>query len=133
VTVVSALIVSALVAVGVFLLLQRTLTRIILGLGLLGHAANLLLLIVGGHAGYAPIVGEYPEGETVADPVPQALALTAIVISFGITAFLLALAYRSWQLTHDDEVEDDVEDRRIARLADRRHLHDHPEDEEVTP
>ncbi|HEX2577011.1 MAG TPA: NADH-quinone oxidoreductase subunit K, partial [Aquihabitans sp.] len=44
----------------------------------------------------------------------QALALTAIVISFGVTAFVLALAYRSWQLTGDDLVEDDVEDRRIA-------------------
>jgi multicomponent Na+:H+ antiporter subunit C len=39
-----------------------------------------------------------------------------VVITFGITAFLLALAYRSWILTRDDEVEDDVEDRRIARL-----------------
>ena len=53
----------------------------------------------------------------MADPLPQALALTAIVISFGITAFLLALAYRSWVLRSDDEVEDDVEDRRIAKLA----------------
>jgi multicomponent Na+:H+ antiporter subunit C len=43
------------------------------------------------------------------------MALTAIVISFGVTAFLLALAYRSWVLTHDDEVEDDVTDRLIAR------------------
>jgi multicomponent Na+:H+ antiporter subunit C len=50
--------------------------------------------------------------------MPQALALTAIVISFGLTAFLLALAYRSWQLTGDDLVEDDVEDRRIAREGD---------------
>ncbi len=128
-TVVPALIVAILFAVGVYLLLQRTLTRIILGLGILGHAANLLLLIVGGPAGFAPIVGEYPAGEPVADPVPQALALTAIVISFGITAFLLALAYRSWVLTHDDEVEDDVEDRRIARVAeDRRHHHDRERD-----
>lgn len=116
-SVVAALIVAALFAVGVYLLLQRTLTRIILGLGILGHAANLLLLIVGGPAGFAPIIGKYPDGEPVADPIPQALALTAIVISFGITAFLLALAYRSWVLTHDDEVEDDVEDRRIAEHA----------------
>ncbi len=114
-SIVLALIVSALFSVGVYLLLQRTLPRIILGLGILGHAANPLLLIVGGRAGFAPIIGTYPEGQPVADPIPQALALTAIVISFGITAFLLAIAYRSWVLTHDDEVEDDVEDRRIAR------------------
>ena len=62
-------------------------------------------------------VGGFDEGERVADPLPQALALTAIVIAFGITAFLLAVAYRSWVLNHDDEVEDDVEDRRIARLG----------------
>jgi multicomponent Na+:H+ antiporter subunit C len=102
---------------GVYLLLQRTLSRIILGLALMAHAANLLLMVVGGPAGRPPIVGAFAEGEAVADPLPQALALTAIVISFGITAFLLALAYRSWVLNRDDEVEDDVEDRRIAQLA----------------
>lgn len=116
---VPALIVAVLFSVGVFLMLQRTLTRIILGLVLLGHAANLLLMVVGGHAGTAPVIGEFVDGDAVADPLPQALALTAIVISFGITAFLLALAYRSWVLTRDDEVEDDVEDRRIARLGEQ--------------
>ncbi|MGA1747916.1 MAG: NADH-quinone oxidoreductase subunit K, partial [Ilumatobacteraceae bacterium] len=49
------------------------------------------------------------------DPLPQALALTAIVITFGVTAFLLALGYRSWQITSDDMVEDDLEDRFLAR------------------
>ena len=88
-----------------------------LGIALMAHAANLLLMVVGGRAGRPPIVGGFAEGDTVADPLPQALALTAIVISFGITAFLLALAYRSWVFNRDDDVEDDVEDRRIARLA----------------
>jgi multicomponent Na+:H+ antiporter subunit C len=110
-----ALAVGALYAVGTYLLLQRSLTRIVLGLAALGHGANLLLLLAGGRAGRAPIVAG--AADDVSDPLPQALALTAIVITFGVTAFLLALAYRSWQLTHDDEVEDDVEDRRIARLA----------------
>jgi multicomponent Na+:H+ antiporter subunit C len=117
VNVTSALIVAVLVGTGVYLLLQRTLSRIVLGLALIAHGANLLLMVVGGRAGRPPIVGAFAEGEAVADPLPQALALTAIVISFGITAFLLALAYRSWVLRHDDEVEDDVEDRRIAKLA----------------
>ena len=49
------------------------------------------------------------------DPLPQALALTAIVITFGVTAFLLALGYRSWQISRDDKVEDDLEDRMVAR------------------
>ncbi len=116
-SVVSALIVAVLFGCGVYLVLQRTLSRIILGLALVAHAANLLLMVVGGRAGRPPLVGAFEEGEVVADPLPQALALTAIVISFGITVFLLSLAYRSWVLTHDDEVEDDVEDRRIAQLG----------------
>ncbi len=50
----------------------------------------------------------------MADPLPQAMILTAIVITLGVTAFLLAMAYRSWQLQGNDEVQDDAEDRRIA-------------------
>ena len=113
-----AVTIGVLYACGTFLLLQRALTRIVLGLAMLGHGANLLLLAGGGRAGAAPIVGsgDAASGTPVADPLPQALALTAIVITFGITAFLLALAYRSWVIRRDDEVEDDVEDRRIARL-----------------
>ena len=49
-----------------------------------------------------------------ADPLPQALALTAIVITFGVTALLFALAFRSWLLTRDDEVQDDVADRTVG-------------------
>ena len=75
----------------------------------------------------APIVGS-TGGERFADPMPPALALTAIVISFAVTAFLLALAYRSWQLTGNDLVEDDVEDRRIAVMAAAAEA----DDEEVT-
>ena len=108
-----AVVVGVLYAVGTYLLLQRNLTQVVIGLALMGHGANLLLLMAGGPAGQAPITGS--GGERFADPLPQALALTAIVITFGVVAFLLALAYRSWQLRHDDEVEDDVEDRRIAR------------------
>jgi multicomponent Na+:H+ antiporter subunit C len=106
---------GVLFAVGTYLILQPTLTRIIIGLAVLGHGANLLLLLAGGRAGRAPIVGDADAGG-FADPRPQALALTAIVITFGIVAFLLALAYRSWTLTGNDEAEDDIEDRRIATL-----------------
>lgn len=104
---------AVLFSLGTWLLLQRSLTRTIIGLGLLGHGANLLLLLSGRRRGVAPFVGSM-EGHRVADPMPQALALTAIVISFGLSAFLLAVAYRSWQLTGDDLAEDDLEDRRIA-------------------
>lgn len=110
-----AITVAVLYGAGTYLLFQRNLSRIVLGLAVLGHGANLLLLLAGGRAGRAPIVGV--EGGPAADPIPQALALTAIVITFGVSAFLLALSYRSWLLNRSDEVEDDVEDRRIAGLT----------------
>lgn len=113
--VVMVLAVATLYATGAYLLLQRNLSRIVIGLALLGHGANLLLLMAGGRAGLAPIVGE--NRGPYADPLPQALALTAIVITFGVSAYLLALAYRSWFMTQSDEVEDDVEDRRIAEMT----------------
>ncbi len=100
-------------ASGTYLLLQRRLSRILIGVGLVGHGANLMLL-TSGRGGLAPIIGTADPSE-FADPMPQALALTSIVITFGVTAFLLALGYRSWRITRDDVVEDDVEDRYIAR------------------
>ena len=107
---------GVLFATGTYLLLQKLLSRIIVGLGLIAHGANLLLLGSGGEPGRPPVLGA--GGRTsglLSDPLEQALVLTAIVITFGVTAFLLALAYRSWTETGHDEVEDDVEDRRIAR------------------
>ena len=112
-----ALTIGVLYGAGVWLLLQRSLSRIVIGLAMIGHGANLLLLSAGGPAGDPPVAGADPA--TTADPLPQALALTAIVITFGVSAFLLALAYRSWLQRRDDEVEDDVEDQRIARIQAR--------------
>jgi multicomponent Na+:H+ antiporter subunit C len=103
---------ASLFAIGTYLLLQRKLSRIIIGLGLLTHGAN-VLLITAGRRGDPPIVGTGPES-AFADPLPQALALTAIVITFGVTVLLLSLAFRSWLLTRDDEVQDDVGDRAVA-------------------
>jgi multicomponent Na+:H+ antiporter subunit C len=113
--VVMATTVAVLYGAGAYLLMQRNLSRIVIGLAVLGHGANLLLLMAGGRAGRAPIVGE--AAGPASDPLPQALALTAIVITFGVSAFLLTLAYRSWLISRSDEVEDDVEDRRIAEMA----------------
>lgn len=112
--VVMVIVIAVLYGTGAYLLMQRNLSRIVIGLGLLGHGANLLLLIAGGRAGDAPIVstGDGP----YADPLPQALVLTAIVITFGVSAYLLALAYRSWAVRRTDEVEDDVEDARLAAM-----------------
>lgn len=99
---------------GTWLLLQRRLSRIIVGIGLIGHGSNILLMTSSDGRGVPPIIGS-ADPTDFADPLPQALALTSIVITFGVTAFLFALGFRSWKLTNDDVVEDDVEDRYIAR------------------
>jgi multicomponent Na+:H+ antiporter subunit C len=103
---------AGLFGIGTYLVLQRKLSRIIIGLGLISHGANVLFLMSGRRGG-APLIGRGDPAE-FADPMPQALALTAIVITFGVTAFLLALAFRSYLLTNDDEVQDDIEDRLVA-------------------
>lgn len=111
-------VIVVLVTAGVYLLLERSLSRVLIGTILLGNGVNLLFLVAGGAAGRPPILGTDEQGAQ-SDPLPQAMVLTAIVITLGMTAFLLAMAYRSWQLHRHDEVQDDVEDRRIARLAAR--------------
>lgn len=108
-----AVVIGGLYAAGFYLMLSRSLMRVLLGVVVLGHASNLLLQVAGGPPGRAPIVGAVPPGSS-ADPLPQALALTAVVITFALTTFLLALGYRSFVLVGHDEVQDDVEDRRIA-------------------
>jgi multicomponent Na+:H+ antiporter subunit C len=112
-TVVLPVIIGGLYAAGVYLLLDRSLTRVLLGFLLLGNATNLLLLSTGGVAGLAPILG-YAEPDEMSDPLPQALILTAIVITFAASAFLLAMIYRSWRLVRQEVVGIDEEDRRVA-------------------
>jgi multicomponent Na+:H+ antiporter subunit C len=115
-TVVLPVIIGVLYAAGVYLLLDRSLTRVLLGVLLLGNATNLLLLSAGGPSGSAPILG-YSEPEDMSDPMPQALILTAIVITFGVSAFVLAIIYRSWRLVRQEVVGVDEEDRRVARRS----------------
>ncbi len=116
-----AFVVGALFAVGVYLLLQRNLIRILFGVIVLTNAVNVLILTMGRLTrGAAPLI---PEGEETmvgvfANPLPQALILTAIVISFGLAAFVLALIYRS-------EKAFGTLDSNNLRLADR------PEDTEA--
>jgi multicomponent Na+:H+ antiporter subunit C len=99
----AALIVGILAAAGTYLVLQRGIVRITLGFVLLGHAATTALLAAGGVARRdLAFVGA---AGTPGDPLPQAFALTAIVISFGVTAFLLTLAYRGRDTLGHDDVE----------------------------
>lgn len=111
-----ALVAGALVAAGVYLVLERSLTRILVGVLLASNGVNVLFLVASGAAGGAPITG-VTDPQDMSDPLPQAFVLTAIVITLAVTAFLLALAYRSFQISGHDEVSDDVEDAAIRRLA----------------
>ncbi len=109
--------VGVLVGAGVYLTLERTLSRIFIGLALITNGVNVLILAMGGAGGLPPLLGG--DADTIVDPMPQALILTSIVLSLGTTAFGLALAYRQWLLTGNDEVVDDIEDRRVARKSRR--------------
>jgi multicomponent Na+:H+ antiporter subunit C len=123
VSVVLAVLVGVLVAGGVVLLLERSLTRVLIGAVLLGNGINVMILAMGGVAKDAPIIGTSPQADQN-DPLPQVMILTSIVITFAMTAFLLALAYRSWQLQGHDEVQDDVEDRLVATREEAAELED---------
>jgi multicomponent Na+:H+ antiporter subunit C len=102
----AAIAVGILVAAGVYLILQRGLVRVIIGFVLLGHAANVLLVAAGGmRLRGAPLLGT-GDPAAMADPLPQAFVLTAIVITFGITIYLLALARSGG----DDDPGDDAHD-----------------------
>ncbi len=102
-----AMVIGTLYGGGLYLMMRRNLVQLIIGLGLLSHGANLLIFTAGGlRRGGAPILAE---GEThfaaaPSDPLPQALILTAIVISFAVTAFALALFLRTYQTTGTDDV-----------------------------
>ncbi len=97
------ILVGVLVTVAVYLLLSRNLIRVILGTAILSHAVHLLLMTMGGlKKGSVPLLGENKENYT--DALPQALILTAIVISFAVTAFLLVLAYRTYKETGSDDL-----------------------------
>ena len=91
-----SIVVGILFTIATYLVLSKSLLRIIVGTGLLSHAAHLLILTMGGlKQGAVPILSE--NAKSYVDPLPQALILTAIVISFGVTSFFLVLAYRSYQ------------------------------------
>lgn len=99
-----ALTVGVLVAGGVFLLLRRGMVRMIIGFMLLSHGVNLAVLAAGGVSRRGEPLGPGADPAVTADPLPQAFVLTAIVITFGITMYLLALA-----VTGDADDDTDLE------------------------
>ncbi len=105
-TVLLAVVAGGLYACGLYLLLQRNLVKLLLGLLLLGHAANVLIFAAAGVVrGRAPLVaaGELAPPPDAADPLPQALILTAIVIGFAVVAFAAVLARRVFEAVGTDD------------------------------
>jgi multicomponent Na+:H+ antiporter subunit C len=100
---------GVLYAAAIYLMLRRRLAQLIIGLGLLSNGTNLLIFTAGGLTRARPPV--LPDGAAVleppyADPVPQALVLTAIVIGFGLLAFTLVLAHRVHESVGTDDIDD---------------------------
>lgn len=102
-----AALVGTLAAAGAFMLLQQQIARLVLGLSLLTTATNLLVFatggIVRGRASLVPPGADVP-ARPYADPIPQALVLTAIVIGFGLLVFTIVLAYRAYESTGTDDL-----------------------------
>lgn len=103
-----AIVIGGLYAGGVYMMLRRSLVDLIIGLILLAHAANLLIFTAAGVTrGPPPLVrpGETELAAQSADPLPQALVLTAIVISFGVLAFAISLFHRAYQTAGTDDLD----------------------------
>lgn len=108
-----AVVVGALYAAGFYMMMRRNVVKLVLGLALLGHAANLLIFTMGRLVrGHPPVMhtGELQLRGLFADPIPEALILTAIVIGFGIQAFAIVLVKRAHQSPRTDEARLERED-----------------------
>jgi multicomponent Na+:H+ antiporter subunit C len=104
-----AIVIGGLYAAGIYLILRRSFAKLIIGLALLTNAANLFIFTVGGLTRASPPMvplGAETPPQPVADPLPQALILTAIVIGFGVLAFMMVLAYRTYAIVGSDDLDD---------------------------
>jgi multicomponent Na+:H+ antiporter subunit C len=107
--IVLACVIGGLYAAGLYMMLRRSIVKLIIGLALLSHAANLLIFTAGGlRRARPPLIpaGALQPAAAYADPLPQALILTAIVIGFGVLAFAVVLFHRTYQLTGTDDLDD---------------------------
>ncbi len=103
------IIIGLLYAAGIYMILRRSLVKLIIGLILLGNGANLLIFLLGRIVkGHPPIIGstEKALADIYADPLPQALILTAIVISFGLQAFAIILVKRAYKVVKTDDLDE---------------------------
>jgi multicomponent Na+:H+ antiporter subunit C len=100
-----ALVVAVLFGTGATLLLKPDLLRVVVGLVLIANAASLTVIASGLRRG-GPVILPFPDGEPVADPLTQAMTLTALVIGFATTALLLALVYRVYRTHRSVDLDD---------------------------
>jgi multicomponent Na+:H+ antiporter subunit C len=120
VSLVLIIVMAVLFACGVYAMLERSLTRVLIGFLLVGNGVNLFMFSMAGAPGLAPILVDGVDAAELSDPLPQAFVLTAIVINLGLTAFMLALVYRTWWLAQlgsegdiigdEEDVEEDAEE-----------------------
>lgn len=104
-----AFVVGALYAAGTYLMMRRSIVKLIIGLALLSHGANLLIFMMGNLIpGHPPVIsaGAVTPSPPFADPLPQALILTAIVIGFGLQAFAVVLIRRTHQTVGTDDLDE---------------------------
>jgi len=104
----NAVLIGILFSAGLYMLMRRSIVKVIIGLALISHAVNLLVFTAAGLRRLAPPIipaGEYLPVEPIADPVPQALILTAIVISFGVLAFAVVLIHRAYGTAGTDDLD----------------------------
>ena len=102
-----AIVIGGLYTAGFYMMMRRSILKLIIGLALLSHATNLLIFTVNGVVrGRPPLIENgQPLTPPVADPLPQALVLTAIVIGFGVLAFALALVHRTYESVGTDDLD----------------------------
>lgn len=122
-----SLVISLVFGAGAFLILQRDLFRVVIGIVLISNAANLFIIAAGLTRGEPPI-HPLPDGSPVSDPLVQAMALTAIVISFSIAVLLLSLVYRLY-VSHRTVDLEDISEREV-REAEALEREGDPEREE---
>lgn len=106
--VVLAIVIGGLYAAGLYMIMRRSIVKLIIGLVLLGHAANLLIFTAGGLVrARSPLVPEDAMTPMlpIADPLPQAVILTAIVIGFGVVAFTVVLIHGAYQSAGTDDLD----------------------------
>lgn len=102
------ILVGVLYSAGIYMMLRRSMVKLLIGIILLGNGVNILIFLMSGITkGKAPIIAENQTSftEAYADPIPQALILTAIVISFALTAFAIVLLKKAYTLTGTDDLD----------------------------